>query len=709
MGRNLVELSLLWSLHVILATAVLLPGTPLDTLRSVVAFVYLLVVPGLLLVRLLRVYQEDSLAQLVTAVGLSLVYDMVLGLVLSGIPSAMIERPLEAEVFLPSSLVITAALSLGVRTERSLLAPFGQFARPSSLAWALLPLSAVFAALHVQEGEVTLWMVIILSVIAATPLLLLVRRPTAAECVLALFSIALALALHKYFAAPLVHGGGDIRREIFIASQVLDAGRWSPDASHLYGAMLSVTALPTAVSGSLGLDLITTFKIFYAIPLAVIPVTIFLILRSSFSIRWALVAALLYLGNFTFGAMPSLNKQVIATLLVALLILTITSNERGPMRVRLLQLGLALSVVFSHYTTVPILVIAFGTGLLLGRFVQRRVSLTSNQIAVLPSVGLILAVLVFTYVWFTWTLRGDLFNTFVHIGARFLEAIADGLLFNRQATSISTGTIPDGISYMALLLANWALVFSSLLGLAVCIHGILRKDSFRTNLAVLGSGGIMIGGIFLFIPQPIESLSTYRAFFMSLLWLLPLVIYGMKWAIGALGLVRKKIQPYLVATGSLALSIYIALGTGLVTHLVGDEDFSYALDSRLTANSHDDAALQFISFFGVEETKIYTDYRGQDYLFLIAHEKRVVFLSNLGLLSSLPDRFYLYLRRPNLAGEWVISPYSLGEMGSEAKKKTEPEMVQAVASLRQDLNQVYDSGGATLDYGVFQSMPKEDQ
>ena len=85
--RNVAELSLLMGVHVLLATVVFLPGTPLDALRPVVAFFYLLFVPGLLLVSVFRLYQEDPLAQLVTAVGLSLIYIMVLGLALSGIPA----------------------------------------------------------------------------------------------------------------------------------------------------------------------------------------------------------------------------------------------------------------------------------------------------------------------------------------------------------------------------------------------------------------------------------------------------------------------------------------------------------------------------------------------------------------------------------------------------------------------------------------------
>jgi hypothetical protein len=167
---------------------------------------------------------------------------MILGLALSGIPSAVIERPLAAEVFLPTSLIITAALSLLVRTEQSLLAPLGQFARPSSLAWALLPLAAVFVAVHVQGGGSTLWMVTLLAVISATPLLLLVRRPNATECAVSLFSIALALAFQMNFI--LVGFDGDARLEVFNASQVLSAARWAPHGDDLYGSMLSVTTLP---------------------------------------------------------------------------------------------------------------------------------------------------------------------------------------------------------------------------------------------------------------------------------------------------------------------------------------------------------------------------------------------------------------------------------------------------------------------------------
>jgi uncharacterized membrane protein len=701
-GRNLVDLSLLWSIHILLVTVTLLPGAPLDALRPVAAFVYLLFVPGLLLARLLRVYEEDPLAQLVTAVGLSLIYDMLLGLTLSGIPPAVIERPLDAIVFLPTSLIITAILSLLVRREQSLLAPFGQFARPYFLAWALLPLAAVSVALHVLSGGAIFWMVILLAVISATPLLLLLRRPTAAEGVTALFSIGLALAFHKYFVTP-EFPGWDPRLEQFFASLVLDAGRWSPQSPHIYQTMLSITVLPAAAAEATGLGLESTFKILFGVILGFLPAAIFLSLRNLFSARWAFIGAFLYLGHYVFPlVMASVGKQTLATLLLVLLILTVTNDERGSMRVRVLQLILALAVVFSHYSTVPALVIGFGTSLVLTQLVKRRVPLPSNQIGTLPSLGLLLAVFIFTYIWFTWTSDGNLFTEFVAAGQRIAEAIRDELFLNRQVIGVSSGRfIPDGISYVMILFANWAVVLASLLGFALCLFGILQRDRFRAYLAVLGGGGVVLGALFAIIPQTTESLVISRTFMMTLLWLLPLSIFGMKWIFRTSRLWQKS---FAVPIVGVALFIYIALGTGLATHLMGDRDFSHALDPRLTLNSYDQATLGFVSLHRGQRPPIYSDGIGRQ-LFLAAEPSKTALLSSLDLSSIGSNEFYLYLRKANLSGRWTSRGVAV--FATHVPQAEESEMLELVASLKNNLNLVYASEGAELYYSTSGQLSQQ--
>lgn len=342
-GRNVTELAILWGLHALLATAVLLPGTPLDALRATVAFLYLLLVPGLLLVCIFRLYQDDLLAQLVTAVGLSLIYIMFLGLGLSGIHSSFVERPLAAEVFVPVSLGITGALALGVPPGQSILAPFAPIAKFRYLGWALLPFAAIAVALHVQGGGSNLWMVVLLTIVAAAPMLMMVRRPTVAEFAVAIFSIAVALAFHKYFVAPEIRGW-DIRIEMFVATQTLEAGRWAPQAGHLYEAMLSVTALPAVMSSVAALEMTTTFRILFGIILALIPVTLFLSFRNLLGFRWAFVAASLYLGHFVFLTNAlGVTRQNVASFLVVLLLLAATTPNRSLTSIRVLQLALVLT------------------------------------------------------------------------------------------------------------------------------------------------------------------------------------------------------------------------------------------------------------------------------------------------------------------------------------------------------------------------------
>jgi uncharacterized membrane protein len=704
--RNLAELLFLWSIHILLVTATLVPGTPLDVLRPVVAFVYLLVVPGLLLVRLLRVYEEDPLAQLVTAVGLSLIYDMLLGLALSGIPSSVIERPLAAEVFLPTSLVITGILSLIGPTKQSLLVPFAQFARPSSLAWALLPLTAVFVALHVQSGGSTLWMVLLVAVVAATPLLFVVWRPTAAECAVSLFSIALALAFQMYFI--LVDFDGDARLEIFHASQVLSAARWAPQGNDLYGSMLSVTTLPAVFSAVADLGIILAFKLLYGFVLALIPVAIFLAFRNLLGQTWAIVAVFLYVGHIVFATvMPSLSRQVVATLLLALLILTATSGWQTITNGRRsVQFLLVLALVFSHYAMVPVVVVAFGTSLVLSWLVQWRVTLKQYRFRSLPPLGVVLAVSAFAYLWFTWASGDSVFMAFAVRLALMGKAIIGGLLLNEEATTIATGIIPSQLSYWMLLMVNWFIVAMGLIGFAFSVHGIFQRDSFRTYLAILGVGGVTLGGIFLVLPQTSESLNTLRSFFTTLIWLLPLSVYGVKRVLEVSGLARRHGGPALAAIGFLALSFQLALGTGLVTHLFGDTDLSYAFDSRLAPDHYDHAAVGIVSQYKTVEKPVYVDRPGNVVFRRIGRRAGEGMLDEPRIPVAAYNGYYLYFGNLNRNGRWILARIVHGSESRQIQNTTEPQMMVFVASRRDRMNLVYSNGGSQLYFSDGVQAPR---
>ncbi len=157
----------------------------------------------------------------------------------------------------------------------------------------------------------------------------------------------------------------------------------------------------------------------------------------------------------------------------------------------------------------------------------------------------------------------------------------------------------------------------------------------------------------------------------------------------------------------LGLFMYIALGTGLVTHVAGDEPLNYALaDTRFrTFNFHDQAALRFGSSYAADDARVYADQRGQK-LFIPIRPYKGELLSTPNLPAVTSNGFYLYLRSANLAGQW--DKRAPGLFQDVAPEVTLSEMVDYVFSMRERMNLVYQSGGSELLYsggGVGDSGP----
>ena len=85
-------------------------GLDIPVLRQIVAFLFLSFVPGLLLLRILRIHNVHIIESLLYSVGLSLVFVMAMGVVANfALPPLGISKPI---TLLPLLLIITLALLL---------------------------------------------------------------------------------------------------------------------------------------------------------------------------------------------------------------------------------------------------------------------------------------------------------------------------------------------------------------------------------------------------------------------------------------------------------------------------------------------------------------------------------------------------------------------------------------------------------------------
>jgi uncharacterized membrane protein len=335
-------------------------GVQIPLLRGLFASVYLLFVPGMLVLRALRLHHMGGVRTPLFAVGLSLALVMGVGLCMTTLyPLLGFARPLAlVPVVMTEGVIITflAVLSYwrdqgptedGIIDRRDVL-------KPPVLALCVLPFVSIFAtyAMNAYGNNVLLLALII--IIAITAFWISTSASVPKELYpLAVFVIAVALLYHGSLISPYVWGW-DIQKEVYTANAVLTNAQWNAYAPGATNAVLSVTLLAPLISILSGVSVVWIFKAIYPLLFALVPVGLFVVFQKQTSDRVALLASFFVIFLFTFFTeMPALARQEIAELFLVLLLILLVDKgvggAAGKARLYALYTIFAVSVIVSHY------------------------------------------------------------------------------------------------------------------------------------------------------------------------------------------------------------------------------------------------------------------------------------------------------------------------------------------------------------------------
>jgi len=334
-------------------------GIDVPLVRGVVGVGYLLFVPGILILRVLRIHQLDSVRTALFTVGLSIAAIMGIGLFMNVVyPVLGVEQPLTLISVIGTVSFVTVILAaasywLDRAFADDATIDWKHMLSPTALFLCLLPFVAIFAtyAMNVYGGNLALLGLLV--VIAATAFWIGASSSISRESYpLAVFAIALAML----FFASLISSnvcGWDSQKELYSANLVLTSGAWNPSLADSTNAVASITVLAPFLSLISGVSVMWLFKIVYHLIFALVPLAIFVIVRSQTNDKVAFLSAFFVSLLFTFfGEMPALARQEIAELfLVLLLVLTVDKyrSVAEKRRVYVLFAIFAGSLVVSHY------------------------------------------------------------------------------------------------------------------------------------------------------------------------------------------------------------------------------------------------------------------------------------------------------------------------------------------------------------------------
>lgn len=328
-------------------------------LRATAFFVLLTFIPGILLLRILKIHGINYVEALLYAVGLSLIFDMCIGLAANFIPLLFgLDRPLNL-LNLTVALIFAITVLFGITWFRDRefkpvvtagtrkLPPGGLI--PYFIAF-LLPCLAILGTSAINQWQNNISeFIFIFSFIGLLTLGAFNRFFRPEHYPLIIFMSAVSLL----FSTTLISSnlvGSDIHLE-YCMSQLAAADHfWDPSVRLTVNTCLSLVMLAPVYSFLTGLDMVWVFKVVYPVLFSFMPLVLYRIFRLQMGARVAFLSAIFFVSLPMFSMdLAQLARQQVAELFLSLLILLMVERRLSRLSKILLTVVFGIGAIVSHY------------------------------------------------------------------------------------------------------------------------------------------------------------------------------------------------------------------------------------------------------------------------------------------------------------------------------------------------------------------------
>jgi len=685
-------------------------GADIPILRQIIGFIYLTFIPGIIILRVLKIHKLTIIETFLYSVGLSLAFLMFGGLFINMFyPFLGIYRPIST---LP--LVITIGIGLLVlcilsyKCDKDFSQPtyadLGQITSKSGLFLLLIPLLSIFGTYLVncyKDSTLLLFLIIVISLIVCV--IGFTKYIPTKLYPLVIFSIAISLLYHKSLISPYVIGW-DVHQELYFLETVAIASRWDPTIYSNLNTMLSITILPAIYSHVLGMNGTWIIKIIYPLILSFVPVGLYHIYQKQTNQQVAFFSTFFFISPLIFWSeMPSLARQEIAELFYVLIILLLLDKKIRLTEIRFLFIIFGAGMIVSHYGVSYIFMFSsfFAFGIL---YLMKHDNRVFTRGSILIFTTLILS-------WYIYTAGSSPFVSMVHIGDHIYTSIFTNFFRpeTRQAVSIlmtkEVSPLHEITKYLYLITQFFITVGIGWL--------LLKREKIKfcneyISFSIVNFA-MMIGCAI--IPWFSGTLNTTRMYQISLIFLAPFCIIGGNIIVRSiLKIFKNSSQTNFNKTTSnqmsfkilsLFLVMFLLFNTGFVYEIAKDYPGAVSL-SRANIEKYGDVEDRIIlygtyfsetSVIGAKwlcenrnrDRRVYGDYR--DRSLVLTSYGRMRMGSTYQLFSNIIlKKVYIYLGYTNVVEGIIV------DRGNNYYNTTE------ISPPLEKMNKIYSNGGSEVYY-----------
>ncbi|MHA1832389.1 MAG: DUF2206 domain-containing protein [Candidatus Baldrarchaeia archaeon] len=684
-------------------------GFKVPMARQIVGFIYLSFIPGLLMLRVLRLHRLDGIEALLFAVGLSVATLMFIGLFTNTVyPLIGISTPISLEPLIISISVFVLALCvLSYLRDRNFAEP-----RPINLKDAfstsilflcLLPFIAVLGTYLTNFHQNNLLLMVLIPTIGVLPVLAM--RDVFKERLypFAIFVIAVSLLYHR----SLISGhlwGWDIQLEYYFSKLVLANRYWD---SSLYGStngMLATVMLAPIYSIVCNLDVVWVFKIVYPTLFSFVPLAMYHLFQKQTTKKISFLACCFFMFVATFySTMLHLARQQIAELFLALMLMLVVNEGLKKSCRSILLVLFGVSMVVSHYGTAYLFMFILIVNCLLlflvdiiQPFLEKLHLRESLRFHHESALGLVFTIMfaVVTLTWYMYIAGSHPFETLVHsaqvIFTEFVNPLqSDAFHLVLRETASPLHDVTKVLHYIT--------QFFIIFGLVDLMFMRKYTGKFNKDYSLLSVIFFSIWVASVIIPY--YGFDFTRVYHITLIVLSPYFVIGGILLIEALKQHSKRMAkigiPQTIKVLPVFLFIFLLFNAGWIYEIAKDNPTSVALSSidYTCFNNQEVTAAKWLHISRGDGSIYADDYR---WLLIIGFEG---FLHTSEcpytleqLLKSPSTQIYIFL------GSFNVRTYSVYEVSLVGPRIYSREYVNITHIIfeNRNLGKIYDNGGAEI-------------
>lgn len=671
--------------------------------RQIICFAYFTFVPGLIIIKLLRLNEFSVLETLLFSVGFSVAFLMLIGLFLNEFLFALgFSNPLS---LLPLMITLNIFMLVGgvlacLRGESIQLWKVKNSKKVLLIVLPLiaLPILSILGAMWVNIYGNNVLLLLMLVIIPILFVIGIISRKLLPSWFypLAIVMIAIALLFHSSLISRYwVPFGSDTPGEYTVFKTTENNAHWG----QMYGrfnSMLSITILPTVYSVLLNLDATYVIKALYPLLFAIVPLALYCLWRSNFGDKRAFAAAfLLMAASIFYMEMLGLARQMVAELFLVLLLLVILSEKMKSFNKVSCFIIFSFALVTSHYDLAEIfLFFIFTVWILL--IAMKRLSRNIT-------ITMIMSFWVIAFSWYLFTSGSAVFESVVYYGNYVIESLGQFLNPASRGATVLTGlgltsspSFWNSVSRVFAYLTEFFIVVG-FIGLITRRKKVLLK---REYFMLTGMAMVLLVAL-IAVPALANTMNMSRFYHILLFFLAPLCVLGVensaklilkgRTAFGASVLLLIVLVPYFLFQTNFmyevagAQSWSLPLSKYRMTDIFLRQEIGYFDESEVVG------ALWLSKNVNVGSSDIYADAASAGIVLggdgMIPDDHMEV-LSNVTALSA---NATVYLDRANLVDDVGAGPYGFWNTTS-------------ISHILDFANNVYSNGGCEIYKNAIDSQ-----